>query len=180
MESHYTDFDLSKFWEGSEYEKQEYISEPLSDLKIEQIENQLGYKLPAAYKELMKYQNGGVPLNKCSPTNEATSWAEDHAMISGILGIASEKRCTIGGEFGSQFMIEEWGYPDIGVYFGDCPSSGHDMICLDYRELGPDGEPCVVHVDQESDFAITKLADNFESFVKGLVHESEFDDGEDW
>ncbi len=180
MDSHFDDFDLGKFWEGSEYEKQEYISEPVSDLKLKQIEKQLGYKLPAAYIELMKKQNGGIPHNNCFPTNKATSWAEDHVMISGILGIESEKRYTIGGEFGSQFMIEEWGYPNIGIYFGDCPSAGHDMICLDYRESGAHGEPCVVHVDQESDYAITRLADNFESFVKGLVHESKFDDGEDW
>jgi hypothetical protein len=39
----------------------------------------------------------------------------------------------LGGTFGSRFWIEEWGYADIGVYFADCPSAGHDMLCLDYR-----------------------------------------------
>jgi hypothetical protein len=33
--------------------------------------------------------------------------------------------------------INEWEYPNIGIYFGNCPSGGHDMIALDYRTCGP-------------------------------------------
>lgn len=43
------------------------------------------------------------------------------------------------------------------------------MIFFDYRECGPQGEPKVVHVDQEMDYKITFLADNFEEFIRGLV-----------
>jgi hypothetical protein len=32
--------------------------------------------------------------------------------------------------YGSRFWIEVWGYPELGVYFGDCPSAGHDMIAM--------------------------------------------------
>jgi SUKH superfamily protein len=64
-------------------------------------------------------------------------------------------------------------YPDIGIYFADCPSAGHDMIALDYREPG---EPRVVHVDQEVDYRITKLAPDFATFVSGLVDDSAFDE----
>jgi hypothetical protein len=56
---------------------------------------------------------------------------------------------VLGGSFGSRFWVEEWGYPEIGVYVADCPSAGHDMVCLDYRACGPTGEPQVVHIDQE-------------------------------
>jgi hypothetical protein len=67
------------------------------------------------------------------------------------------------------------GYPDIGIYVCDCPSAGHDMVYLDYRKNGKDGEPEVVHIDQELDYSITFLAENFESFIRGLIHESVYD-----
>lgn len=49
------------------------------------------------------------------------------------------------------------------------------MLCLDYRACGPQGEPTVVHVDQELGYAITVVAPNFESFIRGLENSSGFD-----
>jgi hypothetical protein len=171
----FKDFDLTDFWEVSEYASENYVSEILTDELAASIEQELGYKLPLSYVELMKNQNGGIPKNCSFPTEERTSWAEDHIAVTGILGIGREKTYSLCGEASSQFMIDEWGYPDIGIYFADCPSAGHDMICLDYRKSGKTGEPQVVHVDQESDYKITFLALNFEEFVKGLVDDSVFD-----
>ena len=45
---------------------------------------------------------------------------------------------------------------------------------LDYRKCGNEGEPEVVHVDQDEDYKITFVAKDFETFVKGLVSEEEF------
>lgn len=180
MNKYFKGFDLTTFWEESDYAKKEYVEDAPSDETIKEIENDLGYKLPGSYIELMQSQNGGIPLNSCFPTTERTSWAEDHVAISGIFGIGKKKIYSLCGGFGSRFMMEEWEYPDIGIYFGDCPSAGHDMICLDYRSCGREGEPKVVHVDQESDYKITFLADTFEEFVLGLVSESKFDEGEEW
>ena len=70
-------------------------------------------------------------------------------------------------------MMAEWGYPDIGVAICDTPSAGHQMIFLDYRQCGKDGEPEVVLIDQESDYEITYLAGDFESFICALVNEEE-------
>jgi formylmethanofuran dehydrogenase subunit B len=53
------------------------------------------------------------------------------------------------------------------------------MIMLDYSKCGNDGEPEVVHVDQEDDYEITFLAKDFESFVKGLVNEDVYDTSEE-
>lgn len=81
---------------------------------------------------------------------------------------------SLCGETGSRFWIEEWGYPDIGVYFADCPSAGHDMIAMDYRFVGASGEPQIVHVDQEWDYAVTVVAPTFAEFVRAL--RESFDD----
>ncbi|MCL9782108.1 SMI1/KNR4 family protein [Vibrio sp. S4M6] len=165
----------SQFWEDSDYAREEYVSEPFNDETLTQVEKELGYKLPESYINLLKTQNGGIPINTCAPSNEPTSWASDHAAIAGIFGIGREKSYSLCGSLGSQFMIDEWEYPKIGVYICDCPSAGHDMIALDYRECGKDGEPKVVHVDQDDDYKVTFLAENFSEFIKSLKHEDEFE-----
>ncbi|WP_230271922.1 SMI1/KNR4 family protein [Rhodopirellula halodulae] len=170
------DFDLSDFWEPGEYADEQYVGEPFTDADVDRVERELGFKIPTSYVALMRTQNGGISRNSCYRMSEPTSWAEDHVAIEGIHGIGSEKDCSLCGVAGSKFWMEEWGYPAIGIYFGDCPSAGHDMICLDYRECGPDGEPSVVHVDQESDYRITFVAKDFETFIRGLEPEEVFDE----
>ena len=172
-------FDLTNFWDDNWYALKEYVSDPPSDELIASVEEELGYKLPAAYIWLMKQHNGGIPVNTCYPCDEPSCWSDDHVAITGIFGIGREKSCSLCGELGSQFMIAEWEYPAIGVAICDCPSAGHDMIFLDYRACGPQGEPAVVHVDQENDYKITHLADSFEEFIRGLEHESLYDPDED-
>ena len=172
-------FDLTNFWDDNWYALKEYVSDPPSDELIASVEEELGYKLPAAYIWLMKQHNGGIPVNTCYPCDEPTCWSDDHVAITGIFGIGREKSCSLCGELGSQFMIDEWEYPAIGVAICDCPSAGHNMIFLDYRACGPQGEPAVVHVDQENDYKITHLADSFEEFIRGLEHESLYDPDED-
>jgi len=49
------------------------------------------------------------------------------------------------------------------------------MVCLDYSECGPTGEPRVVHIDQEWDYKVVIVAPNFESFICNLEHESAFE-----
>jgi hypothetical protein len=53
------------------------------------------------------------------------------------------------------------------------------MIMLDYRACGPQGEPSVVHVDQESDYDVTWLAPDFGAFLRGLVHQDVYDTSEE-
>ncbi len=159
---------LEEFWDDDEYALEAYVSLDVTDEMIQEVEQELGYKLPASYIYLMKKHNGGIPKNQYCPCDTPTTWADDHVGITGIYGIGREKTYSLCGEHGSKFWIEEWEYPDIGVAICDCPSAGHDMIFLDYRECGRDGEPKVVHIDQEWDYAITVLADNFEEFIEKL------------
>jgi hypothetical protein len=174
MNEPFADFDLSDFWEDSDYARQEYVGPSFTDLDVARVEKELGYKLPKSYITLMRTQNGGIPMRTNHKTSERTSWAEDHIAITGIYSIGRDKTCSLCGEFESSFWVSEWGYPPIGIYFADCPSAGHDMLCLDYRECGPSGEPRVVHIDQEWDYKITLVAKNFESFIRGLEGDDAF------
>ena len=179
MSACFVGFDLSGFWKDSDYARQEYVEPAPTAEMIASIEAELGYRLPASYIALMRTQNGGIPVNTCHPTAEPTSWADDHVAISGFQGIGRSQTFSLCGALGSLFHIEEWGYPPIGVYFGDCPSAGHDLLALDYRACGPEGEPQVVHVDQEDDYRITFVARTFEDFVRGLRHDSAYGDAPD-
>lgn len=105
----FADFDVAGFWKSSEYALKEYVGAPLTDDVVAAVERELGYKLPASYVELMRYQNGGIPSRTNHRTKERTSWAHDHIAITGIYSIGGDKPCSLLGGFGSQFWIEEWG-----------------------------------------------------------------------
>lgn len=163
-----TIMDKNKFWDKS-YDH--YICPKLKENSIEDTEGKIGYKLPELYKELIKVQNGGIPSRTCFRTEKPTSWAEDHIEISSLSGIGGSE----GIEEDSEFMIEEWGYPNIGIVICQCPSAGHDAVMLDYSKCGKNGEPQVIHVDVEIG-EITVLASNFKTFIDGLVSDEEFYD----
>lgn len=169
-------FDFSDFWDDCEYSQQNYQEPPPSDALIAELQAELGYRFPAAYIALARRHNGGLLQRSCHPMDEATSWADDHVALTGLHAIGRQARYSLGGAIGTRFMQDEWGYPDIGIVIADCPSAGHDVIMLDYRHCGPQGEPQVVHVDQEDDYTITVIAPDFVSFIHGLVDEDTFDD----
>ncbi|MBX3359582.1 MAG: SMI1/KNR4 family protein [Phycisphaeraceae bacterium] len=169
------DFDFAGFWEDSEYALEEYVGRPLDSESVRAVEHELGFKLPASYIEFMSFQNGGIPHRRNHRTTQRTMWAYDHIAISGLYSIGSDKGCSLCGQFGNKFWTDEWGYPLIGVYFADCPSAGHDMVCLDYSKCGPQGEPRVTHVDQEWDYRLVVIAKDFESFIRGLENNTAFE-----
>lgn len=163
---------MSGFWKDDDY----FTGPPLTDDMVDRAERMLGLKLPGSYIRLLYTRNGGSPARDCFPTPTPTSWAPDHVALSGIRGIGG----TWGIDspaLGTAQMILEWGYPDIGVIVGECPSAGHDVVMLDYSRCGPTGEPRVVHVDLDHPSTrITPLADNFQAFVDGLVPASRYED----
>ena len=161
--SNLKDFDWTGFWNDVDYAFESYIGKPVTDKDIKDAEAELGYTLPAAYIELLKNHNGGVLNKNCFINNEG-----DCVYVTGIYGIDRDKKNSIFGQFGNEFWISKWKYPPIGIVVADTISGGHDMIFLDYRECGPTGEPKVVRVDQEGDYSITLLEDNFGDFIKNL------------
>ena len=168
-------FDFDGFWDDSTYSLEKYVGRKPTDADIADTEVALGYRLPASYKALIKRHNGGILNKNCYENPLQRDWTPNFFIAESIMGIDLEKSYSLCGRMGSKFWVDEWGYPDIGVAICDCPSAGHDMIFLDYSDCGPEGEPCVVHIDQESDYEITYLADTFGDFVRGLLPE-EFED----
>lgn len=172
---HFTDHDLYCLWEEDEWS--DTYNEPTpTDETIARVEAALGFRLPDSYVELMRMCNGGGLTRNSYPMDEPTGWADDHVAVTGIYGIGSTAVCSLLGDAGSTFMRDDWGYPSWGVGIADTPSAGHEQLMLDYRHCGPRGEPRVVYVDQEDDYAVTLVAANFATFIRGLVPEDEFDD----
>lgn len=161
--SHLKDFNWTGFWKDTDYAFESYIGRDVTDEDIKNAEAELGYTLPTAYIELLKNHNGGVVNKNCFINDD-----DDCVYITGIYGIDRDKKYSLLGEMGNEFWISKVKYPPIGIVVADTISGGHDMIFLDYRECGPTGEPKVVRVDQECDYSITPLADNFGDFVKNL------------
>lgn len=158
------DPDVLKFWDDRALAADQYTLAPPSDDLIESVEEALVFKLPASYIQAMKLYNGGIPRNRKFPIGDG----EEYIEISGILGIGRDKKKSLCGSLGSRYIIESGGYPEIGVVICDCPSPT-EVVMLDYRSSGNDGEPEVVHVDKANDYKITHLANNFEAFMDGLT-----------
>jgi SMI1-KNR4 cell-wall len=153
---------------------QDAFEPPLTDETLHRVEKLLGVKLPLGYTDLARLHNGGYLALQAHPVHSPTTWADDHVGVHSIAAIGLASQYSVGGALGSRFWVDEWGYPDLGVYFADCPSAGHDMLALDYRH---GGEPSVVHVDQEWDYRITPVAPSFAAFVDGLCDEDAFTSG---
>ncbi|CAE7854807.1 unnamed protein product [Symbiodinium microadriaticum] len=141
--------------------------------ELKHAEEKLDYKLPESFKQLLQFRRGGGEVARACFAATGTSWAKDHVHIGELMGFNDDEEDM--SILGTSFWIDEWEYPAIGVACCMCPSGGHDLIWLDYSKCGRQGEPRVVHVDQEFDMKITHLADDFASFVRGLKTEEEFE-----
>jgi SMI1-KNR4 cell-wall len=130
-------FDFEGFWADRPYSLENYVEPPPSDELIASIEQELGgYRLPAAYVDLARRHNGGLVKRNCHPMKERTGWSGEHVAIEGLYGIGRTSTYSLAGQLGAKFMIEEWGYPPIGVGIADTPAGGHELIMLDYRACG--------------------------------------------
>ncbi len=158
----FENFDWKSFWDNSDGYTDDYTGKAPTDQEILDIEKETGYKLPESYIELIKRQNGGIPVNNVVTTDNVC------INLVGIYGIDKDKEYSVCGDLGTDFWLKEWGYPSFGPVIADTISGGHDMIFLDYSECGPEGEPMVVLVDQEDDYSQEILADNFEKFIYKL------------
>lgn len=137
----------------------------LKPAMIRTAEKSLGYRLPAAYVDLLKVRNGGDLKRSFFPTTKCPRWAEDHVAFDNIMGIGEE---GIDDELGSKYLIAEWDYPAVGVVIS---SDGHTAFMLDYSKCGKEGEPRVIWIDVETGGKgpnVVVLAPDFAKFLEKL------------
>lgn len=147
----------------SEYGKK-YNFDAVTDERIKRAEKHIGYKLPKSYIELLKVQNGGIINDRFS-----NSW------LTEIYGISSDAE----NEYGLEEYFDnwrEWGYPDIGIPFGGTPTAGHDMYYMDYRAVSKNGEPRIVRIEQEADYAVYFVAKDLISFLREIYRNREINE----
>lgn len=158
------DIELTRLFDSESKYGRKYIFPPVTDALIARAEAKLGYRIPASYRELLAFQNGGII---CGELDE--SW------LTAIYGIGPEP----GAEHGLEEMFDnwrdEWEYPDIGIPFGETQSGGHDMYYMDCRAIGADGEPRIVRVDVEDmdNVQIYLVAENLPAFIRLILANQE-------
>lgn len=162
--------EFGDFWDDSAETAEHFVLAPPTDEQIAAVEEQLVFKLPASYIKMMKLHNGGVPRYRYFPVSDTDATEKRRIEVSGMLGIGREKRHSLCGEAGSRFIIEQGGYPEIGVVLCEYPTES-EVVMLDYRASGNAGEPEVVHIDKNQGYKITWLAPDFDTFIRGLVNE---------
>ncbi len=121
----------------------------LTSEMLAQAEKTLGYKLPQSYVDALHEKNGGDLICGAFPTDHPTNWANNHVFCHNLMGVGCEN--GMDSESGSQYLVEEWEYPDVGVVFS---SEGHTAFMLDYSVCGAQGEPSVIYVDTDPDLEV--------------------------
>lgn len=142
-----------------------FVGDPLTDETLQLSMTRLGRQLPPALVELLREQNGGTLKRQCLPVEFENSWAPDHIGVEALLGLGGER--GMDSQFGSAYMIQEWGYPDIGVVFAATPSGGHDALMLNYTNADSVSEPSVVYIDE--DRVPRQVAVTFSDFLSRLT-----------
>ena len=148
----------------SDYGKN-YIFPELTDELMKRAEETMGYELPASYRELLRYQNGGLISDEL-----------DECWLSAIYGISPDPGSNYGLEWGFDNWKNEWEYPDIGIPFGETQSAGHDMYYMDFRVTDENGEPRIVRIDNEMNNEVFVVAENFVEFIRLILKNEPLDE----
>ena len=140
---------------------------------VEEAEKSLRHKIPEAYLRLLAVKNGDE------------EWRKFDGRFLRMTGFLS-----LDDLVAQRPDFEEWGFPDVGLYFSWTESAGHEALVLNYREIKKTGEPSVWLLDQELETG-SLIADTLEEFVEKIVslqgypdeespdHSSEYGDDED-
>lgn len=163
-----TDMDFSDFWHDIRESERHYESAKPDLRAVRSVQEELGFRLPDTFVELMKMHNGGM-VNRCwYPIRFPAETYSDYIQITHLLGIGRDANYSLCGRFGSKFLLEGKGELETaGIAIANCISPSRAVIMLDYRNAGKDGEPCVTFVNSQTNEE-SIIAPNFEIFIRGL------------
>jgi predicted DNA-binding WGR domain protein len=148
------DVDLYRFMGVKQSEVDPAKNEELFSIaSIQEIEKELGYKIPPAYINLMKIENGDDEWRKIGDE------MLDMMGFQGIDGLLIMKAA-----------VKDWGFPNIGIYFSWTESGDHEALLMNYKECIVDCEPSIWLLDQERESGVF-LAKTFEDFIRQLYFE---------
>ena len=163
----YDGIDLTRLFDNESKYGKRYRFADINDSLIRRAEEKIGYKLPASYRELLTFQNGGR-INR----------ELDESWLTSIYGICpeSDSNYSLDGMYDN--WRNEWEYPDIGIPFGETQSAGHDMYYMDYRSVDKNGEPRIVRIDNDDpdNINIYYVADNLVDFIKLILRNTEIEE----
>ncbi|MGE7981370.1 SMI1/KNR4 family protein [Solibacillus sp. NPDC093137] len=141
-----------------EEELDDYFKGQIDLEMLTKIQQELKADLPESYINLMRQRNGFYLKNKYFPTDTPNSWANNSVYVDFLYGIGEGP-----GLLDNMDIRKEWGIRNkkLLVISSDAPM----FICLDYRKRK---NPSVIFIDVDQNQEI-KLAEDFESFINGLV-----------
>jgi SMI1-KNR4 cell-wall len=136
-----------------------YKLSPINDEIIKKANVQFKVKLPLAYIEILKVQNGGYIVdNSTIALNDSIRNNANCINIDHIMGIGTDI-----GILDTYNLIDEWGLPqNLVLLSGD----GHTWVALDYRNVKE--HPPVIYINTESD-RIIEIATSFSEFLEKLI-----------
>jgi len=163
--NYFEGIDLNRLFDDESDYGKNFVFDDLTDERVSRAEETMGYKLPEAYKELLRFRNGGCISDEL-----------DERWLAAIYGISAEADNYYGLESMYDNWRNEWEYPDVGIPFGETESAGHDMYYMDFRVTDENGEPRIVRIDNECDNKVYAVADNLPEFIKLVLKNEPIDE----
>lgn len=177
-------YDLWANEDCSEEALRSFVAPPLNHAMIFAAEQALGVRLPQDYLELAHQQNGGLLQRRYFVLPYSADELEAQikqglkpelkvVTLTHLFGIGSTTAWSLCGQFGTNYMVQSWGYPKLGPAIAGCVDLGHSLVFLDYSQHDERVEPQVLLVEKEQDFKRTVLAPTFADFIAQLKTPSE-------
>jgi hypothetical protein len=142
----------------------------LDEIKLDELESQLGFQLPLSYKNFLKKFNGGIPSN--GGTSDLNVWCIN---VLGFPGNSTDVQVFFGFNKAVASSNILWRFsfihetlPDNNLLPFACDSGG-SLFCFQLSNEAQ--EPKIVYWDfsaEEGEWPIYPVAENFNHFLSSM------------